>query len=111
MNPPNPSAYKKATGIFVAILVTASVSGYFMGLRQTGSQISMTRPVSLVTSESEKHAAFTDETVPIAVGYAKENWLKEGPNAAWHARRSAPAQPSKATTGIEPVYTALQAAA
>ena len=54
-----------------------------MGLRQTGSQISMTRPVSLLTPESEREAALQSETVPTAVAYAKEDWLKEGSNAAW----------------------------
>ena len=49
VNPINPSTYKRRREFFVAVLITASVSGYFMGLRQTGSQISMTRPVSLVT--------------------------------------------------------------
>ena len=111
MNPINPNTYKKATGIFVAVLITASVSGYFMGLRQTGSQISMTRPVSLVTSESEQHAAFTDETVPTAVAYAKENWLKEGPNANWQNRIGNLVQPTPDVAAFTNVTAAERALA
>lgn len=64
MNPPNPSSYKKATGLFGAILLTASVSGFFMGLRQTSSQISMTRPVSLVALDSERQTLLETNTIP-----------------------------------------------
>ena len=67
MNPPDPRLYRKAAGLFGAILLTASVSGFFMGLRQTGSQISMTRPVSLVTQESERSAILESNLVPVAV--------------------------------------------
>ncbi len=86
MKLPDPSSYKKATGLVVAILLTASVSGFFMGLQQTGSQISLTRPVSLVTPDSERRAALETNAVPIAVPYWKQDWLKEGPNSAWRSR-------------------------
>ncbi|HXG48900.1 MAG TPA: nitrate reductase cytochrome c-type subunit, partial [Methylomirabilota bacterium] len=66
-----------------AILLTASVSGYFMGLRQTGSQISMTRPVSLAKADPDRREMLESRTVPVAVAYAKQDWLAEGPNAAW----------------------------
>ena len=111
MNTPNPSIYKKATGIFVAILVTASVSGYFMGLRQTGSQISMTRPVSLVTPESGKNAVVESGTVPTAVGYDKQDWLKEGPNANWQNRIGNLVQPAPDLAALTNVTEAERALA
>ncbi len=83
MKPINPETYKKAAFIVGAVLVTASVSGYFMGLRQTGSQISMTRTISLATPDPERRAIMESNNVPIAVSYAKQDWLREGPNAGW----------------------------
>lgn len=83
MKPINPETYKKAAFIIGAVLVTASVSGYFMGLRQTGSQISMTRTISLATPDPGRRAIMESNNVPVAVAYAKQDWLREGPNAAW----------------------------
>jgi cytochrome c-type protein NapB len=86
MNSPAPHSYKKATWLLGAILLTASISGFFMGLRQTGSQISLTRPVSLATEESERNAIRETNAVPVAVAYAKQDWLKEGSNRGWQNR-------------------------
>lgn len=83
MKPINLATYKKAAIVVGAILVTASVSGYFMGLRQTSSQISMTRTISLATPDPERRAVLKSNDVPIAVSYAKQDWLREGPNAGW----------------------------
>lgn len=107
----DPKIYKKATGIFVAILVMASVSGYFMGLRQTGSQISMTRPVSLVSPEAEQQAIADSATVPTAVAYAKENWLKDGPNAHWQNRVGNLVQPTPDVAAFTNVTEAERALA
>lgn len=84
MNRPNRQFYQKAAWVFAAILLTASISGFFMGLRQTSSQISMTRPISLVVRDPGRRAAMETSSVPIAVSYNKQDWLKEGPNAHWH---------------------------
>ena len=83
MNPPSPQSRQKAGWLIGAVLLTVSVSGYFMGLRQTGSQISMTRPVSLTAPDPERNAVLETSTVPIAVVYAKQDWLKAGANARW----------------------------
>ena len=83
MTPPNRQFYQKATWLVGAILLTAAISGFFMGLRQTGSQISMTRPISLVTRDPERRAILETSSVPVAVSYAKQDWLREGPNAHW----------------------------
>lgn len=94
MNLPDPKSYRKGAWIAGAILLTASVSGYFMGLRQTGSQISMTRPVSLATPDPERRAILETSSVPVAVAYARQDWLKEGPNAHWQNRIAHLAQPA-----------------
>jgi nitrate reductase (cytochrome), electron transfer subunit len=64
------SAQKKAIVVGVAILVTASVSGYFMGLRQIASVVSHSRlPAAELEAEPEEsELAFW--RVPKAVDYA-----------------------------------------
>jgi cytochrome c-type protein NapB len=94
VNPPSPQSQRKAGWLIGAILLTVSVSGFFMGLRQTGSQISMTRPVSLVTPDSERRAVLETNAVPVAVSYARQDWLMEGPNAHWQNRVANLAQPA-----------------
>jgi cytochrome c-type protein NapB len=83
---PDPKYYQKAAWLFGAILVTASVSGFFMGLLQTGSQISMTQPVSLAIPDPQRRAILETNFVPVAVSYAKQDWLRNGPNAGWQNR-------------------------
>ena len=111
MKPPNPHTYKTATGFAIAILLTASISGYFMGLRQTGSQISMTRPISLVTTESERHAILETNAVPTAVPYWKQDWLKEGANATWNNRIGNLVQPVPDLSALTNVTAAERALA
>jgi len=94
VNPSSPQFRQKAGWLIGAILLTVSVSGYFMGLRQTGSQISMTRPVSLATPDPQRRAALETSSVPVAVAYAKQDWLEEGPNAAWRNHLAQLVQPA-----------------
>jgi nitrate reductase (cytochrome), electron transfer subunit len=84
MNEPRFSPHKRAAWIFGAILLTAAVSGYFMGLQQTASHISRTRPVSLVAPDPERVVVLDSQPVPVAVEYARQNWLRDGINAGWH---------------------------
>jgi cytochrome c-type protein NapB len=93
VNPPSPPFQRKAGWLIGAILLTVSVSGFFMGLRQTGSQISMTRPVSLVTPEAERGAIPESNLVPVAVSYADQDWLRDGPNGQWQNHVANLAQP------------------
>ncbi len=93
MTPPNQSQ-RNAGWLVGAILLTVSVSGFFMGLRQTGSQISMTRPVSLAIPDPERRAILETNSVPVAVPYAAQDWLKQGPNAHWQNRVANLAQPA-----------------
>ncbi|MCF7763898.1 MAG: nitrate reductase cytochrome c-type subunit [Verrucomicrobia bacterium] len=94
MSPPDPKPYQNGAWLFGTILLTASVSGYFMGLRQTSSQISMTRPVSLVTADSERGAVLETNSVPVAVSYAGQDWLRDGANGHWENHLANLAQPS-----------------
>lgn len=111
MKPINPETYKKAAVIFGAILVTASVSGYFMGLRQTGSQISVTRTISLATPDPERRAVLQSNNIPLAVAYAKQDWLREGPNAAWSNHLAKLAQATFDLTALTNVTEAERAQA
>jgi len=76
----NPITYRRATWIVGAILLTASVSGYFMGLRQTGSRLNPTQSVSLVVALVETS---TDDSIQLARRYAEQNRLADGPNSTW----------------------------
>jgi len=111
VNVPDPKSYQKGAWLFGAILLTASVSGYFMGLRQTGSQISMTRPVSLVTAESERKAILPTNPVPVAVSYAEQDWLRDGANAHWQNHVASLAQPPANLTALTNVTEAERALA
>lgn len=95
----NTPGKKGSAGLVIAVVVTVSVSGYFMGLRQTGSQISLTRTMSLVESRADGRAAAVTGSVPVAVRYRDQNWLRDGPNANWNSsltrlvgRQAAPLQ-------------------
>ena len=70
MKLPDPKYYRKAAWLIGAILITASISGYFMGLRQTTSQISLNQPVSLAIHDPERRAILETNFVPVAVAYA-----------------------------------------
>jgi cytochrome c-type protein NapB len=83
---PPPSSYQKAAWVVGTILFMAAVSGYFMGLRQTGSQISLTRPVSLAVPDPARRAILETNDVPVAVSYAQQDWLRHGRNASWQNR-------------------------
>lgn len=83
VKPVDPATYRRATWIVTAALLTASVSGFFMGLRQTGSQLNPTQPTSLAVRAPEEldHPEFGK--VAAARRYSEQNRLADGPNAAW----------------------------
>lgn len=83
VNPVKPSSYRRAAWILGTMLVTASASGYFMGLRQTGSQLNAAQPVSLVASRGKHTEVQERSEVSIARRYSEQNRLKDGPNADW----------------------------
>lgn len=82
--PAAPKSSKRIESGFIAggIIVLVAVSGYFVGLRQTNSAISMTRPVSVVRKHAQSaHAEVKD--VPVAVRYIDQDWSAHGSNAQW----------------------------
>lgn len=75
--------YRRGAWIVGAILVTAAVSGYFMGLRQTGSQLNPVPSISLVKPYTARAVAGEVSAVRVAGSYAEQRRAKEGPNANW----------------------------
>lgn len=83
---PEPSARGqsiKVTAIVAAIVATASVSGYFMGLNSNASRISLTRSVETRNPEAAMRAAAPEAGVKTAVRYSEVDRSKDGPNAGW----------------------------
>lgn len=116
MNPRDPQRPSNRVWLAASVLVTVSVSGYFMGLRQTGSQISMTRPVGVANPDSERRAGLESVPAPVAVAYASQDWLRDGVNGAWSSHLSHLAQPLPAAgpvpaPGLEERALALAARA
>lgn len=89
VKPINPILYRRATFIVGAVLVTAAISGYFMGLQQTGSQLNAPRTISLAVPEAERLAILETQNVSRATSYAEQRRLQDGPNADWenHLRK------------------------
>jgi cytochrome c-type protein NapB len=83
MNKPNYESHKKGSWIVGVVLMTIAVSGYFMGLRQTGSALRTPQPVSAITPDSVRRSAEETNRVPVAVAYGKQDWLRKGRNARW----------------------------
>ncbi|HYG22981.1 MAG TPA: nitrate reductase cytochrome c-type subunit [Verrucomicrobiae bacterium] len=83
MHTPNHAPRKRATWIGGVALVTIAVSGYFMGLRQTSSALKAPEPKSTITSDSLRRSALETNDVPIASGYVKQDWIRQGHNAGW----------------------------
>ncbi len=86
MSSPTPKRNKStaATSVIVAAVFTVSVSGFFMGLRQTVSE-SSAEPVALSSSTHEED---THEDAIPAPNYADIAKAAYSPNAAWKSRLS-----------------------
>lgn len=91
------------------LVVTTSVSGFFMGMLQTRSQLNLTEPQQLV-SDARDLTEVPPGGVPVAVAYAKQDWLREGSNAQWRNDLSKLVQPTASAVPL-PVRTADERAA
>lgn len=111
MNPIKPTTYRRAAWILGTMLVTASASGYFMGLRQTGSQLNAAQPVSLVASRAKHAEVRESKEVSIARRYNEQNRLKDGPNADWENHIAKLVQPAIDYTTLTNVTEAERALA
>lgn len=91
------------------MVVTTAVSGFFMGMLQTRSQLNLTEPQQLV-SDARDLTEIPPGGIPVAVSYAKQDWLREGSNAQWRNDLSKLVKPL-APAGPLPVATLEERAA
>lgn len=89
----NPTTYRRAAWVVSLVLVTASVSGYFMGLRQTGARTPTTLSNVPPVAPAAVDAGATAEVVPAARRYSEQNRRTDGPNAGWENRLAKLVQP------------------
>jgi cytochrome c-type protein NapB len=82
VKPINPIFYRRAAWVTGAILVTASFSGYFMGLRQNGAAASGAAPISLAQPRRPELAP-ASLALRSATNYAGQDRRQDGPNAQW----------------------------
>lgn len=80
---PNFDLRRARRRIVLAVVLTTAVSGYFMGLRQTRSQVSLTRPTELSTPAPASGSPAA--AVPVMASYADTNRRRSGPNAGWQS--------------------------
>lgn len=83
MNTPDFQPQKRATWAVGGLLVVLAITGYFMGLQQSGSHISLSRPVVTPTADSMARNEAASNTVPDIVSYAQVDREKIGPNAGF----------------------------
>jgi cytochrome c-type protein NapB len=83
MNPPDFQSQKRATWAIGGLLVVLAVTGYFMGLQQSASHISLSRPVETPTADSLARQAQVTNVVPGIVSYAQVDRETSGPNAGF----------------------------
>lgn len=93
------------------IIVMVAISGYFVGLRQTNSAISITRPVEVIKPEARRDLTGATN-VPVAVRYIDQDWSANGVNAAWRSSlvdfQQAPVPPPGGTSTPEQKRAALK---
>lgn len=77
--------HTKATTIIVAVVLTISVSGFFMGLRQTVSETGDSSPEPTVCEPAHDS---NPHHVAMAVGYTELHKHPLGPNTGFHSRLS-----------------------
>ena len=69
---PHFNRHRASRRVLMAVLITAAVSGYFMGLRQTRSQVSLTRPTELSTTQASRTGENAERSVPGIVKWQDE---------------------------------------
>ncbi|MGJ8639468.1 MAG: nitrate reductase cytochrome c-type subunit [Opitutaceae bacterium] len=94
----------KATTIVVAIVFTISVSGFFMGMRQTVSETTYTQPTAETYEDVEPHS-----TTQTAVDYKDIANAGFGPNANFKSRLSSLINMPDSQGGISPLLVSEQA--
>lgn len=85
MSEPDPKRERaqKLRKVVGAVVLTAAISGLFMGLQGNASRISLTRPVSVTTEDSARRAAESTGEAVTALPYWDVDRRIDGPNAGW----------------------------
>lgn len=100
MNTPDFQSQKRATWAIGGLLVVLAVTGYFMGLQQSASHISLSRPVETPTADSLARQAQMTNVVPGIVSYAQIDREKIGPNAGFASHLTTLVKPLAAATAL-----------
>ncbi len=100
MNTPDFQSQKRATWAIGGLLVVLAVTGYFMGLQQSASHISLSRPVETPTADSIARQAQVTNAVPGIVSYAQVDRDKIGPNAGFASHLATLVKPGAITTAL-----------
>ncbi len=74
---------QKIRKVIGAVVLTAAISGLFMGLQGNASRISLTRPVSTTTLDSARRAAEGSGEAVKALAYPDVDRRVDGANAGW----------------------------
>ena len=80
----NGSIWNRSLPILLTILLAASFTGYFVGLRETRKATQVAEPDWQQPGNSEQET--TKSSVPRVVSYAKLPKTNLGPNRDWHGR-------------------------
>jgi cytochrome c-type protein NapB len=100
MNTPDLQPRKRATWAIGGLLIVFAVTGFFMGLQQSGSHISLSRPVETPTADSVARNAQATNAVPGIVGYAQVDREKIGPNAGFASHLGTLVHPTTAVATL-----------
>lgn len=91
---------KRATWAIGGLLVVLAVTGYFMGLQQSASHISLSLPVETPTADSRARQAQVTNVVPGIVSYAQIDREKIGPNAGFASHLATLVKPLAVATAL-----------
>lgn len=85
---------RKARQLVTLVVLMVAVSGYFMGLRQTRSTVSLSR-LDVTPEPHVRPAALVTPAgaVPVAPKYRDADRRRDGPNAHWHSHVGLLVQP------------------
>lgn len=106
--PPQTAPDPKGAWLIGAMLITLAVSGYFMGLQQTSSHISLSRALDTPTSDSTNHPGTFSNSVPGIVSYAQVDRKKLGPNADFTSNLRWMARPAAVASTAPPMNTVTE---
>jgi nitrate reductase (cytochrome), electron transfer subunit len=105
------AAHRKAIPIVVAVMITAAISGYFMGLRQIASTSNGSRTTETIWSPHIQGPVQPIEGAPVAVDYSQMAGNPHRPNANWTQHLDNLLTPPPAPPPSQPATAAARTAA